>query len=271
MHPSNLSRNKKESNTPANLVNRIKYAATLIKSARKTVVLTGAGISTPSGIPDFRSADSGIWNQFSPMEVASLSVFRINPVKFFTWLRPLATRMYFAEPNPAHLAFAALEKQEFVHTIITQNIDTLHSKAGSSNVLEVHGTLNSLTCSSCYRKFSAGKIIQPYLEFGEMPLCPVCGHILKPDVILFEEQLPYRTWLEAKRISQTCDLMIVAGSSLTVTPVAGLPLMAIEHNANLIIINHAATYLDERAAVTFSGNVTEIVPKIAKEVLTNYG
>jgi len=248
---------------------KITHAANLIRHSKKTVMLTGAGISTPSGIPDFRSAGSGLWTKYLPMEVASLSVFRRDSEKFFAWLRPLASHMLTAKPNPAHLAIAMLEKKGIIHTLITQNIDTLHHKAGSKNILEVHGTLNTLTCTACYQQYSSIDFLEPYLESGQIPYCPNCGHILKPDIILFEEQLPIQTWLNAKYASETCSLMIVAGSSLTVAPTASLPMHAINNHAKLIVINRTKTYIDVRADIVLTGDVADIIPLIAQELLND--
>lgn len=267
MLTSNHSQEERELTFPSNINEKIINAATIIKSANNTVVLTGAGISTPSGVPDFRSAGSGLWTKFLPMEIASLTVFRKEPEKFFEWLRPLASHMLNASPNPAHRALALLEKNGFLKTLITQNIDILHHKAGSKNILEIHGTLNTLSCIGCYKQFQAAGFIEPYVEFGHIPTCPICGHILKPDVILFEEQLPAKTWMKAKKAVKSCDVLIVAGSSLTVMPAAGLPMLALENNAKLIIINQTETYLDERAEIVLSGNVAKIIPQIAKEIL----
>ena len=130
----------------------IKYAAELVRKAKNVVVLTGAGISTPSGIPDFRSEGTGLWSRDEPMEVASLNTFRTDPERFFVWFRPLANQIFNAEPNPAHVALAKLEKAGRVHCIITQNIDTLHHKAGSKNVIEMHGTLRTLSCTQCFHQ-----------------------------------------------------------------------------------------------------------------------
>jgi NAD-dependent deacetylase len=230
-------------------------------------VLTGAGISTPSGIPDFRSTNSGLWEQYDPLEVASLSSFRYTPEKFFDWLRTLAGDIYVARPNAAHYSLARLQQAGHLQTIITQNIDSLHQRAGAENVLEVHGTLGSLTCIGCYSNFDSGPYVAPYLAEGQIPRCPQCQGLLKPDVVLFGEQLPVRTWLKAQEASKTCDLMIVAGSSLEVLPVAGLPMRALENGAHLILINQSQTYLDVRADVVFHDDVLDILPRLVDEVL----
>ena len=245
----------------------IRHAAELIKNAKHAVALTGAGSSTPSGIPDFRSPGSGLWSQYQPMEVASLTTFRHKPEIFFEWMRPLASHLLNAQPNSAHVALAQLEQAGYIQTVITQNIDALHQRAGSRNVLEIHGTMESLTCISCYKKYTADGYIQPYIENGTIPVCPGCGGILKPDVVLFEEQLPIHVWLEAKKATQDCDLMLVAGSSLIVMPVAGLPMQAYQSGARVIIVNLSATYIDEAADIVLTGDVSEIIPAIAAEVL----
>jgi NAD-dependent deacetylase len=244
----------------------IHCAAELLRSFKRGVALTGAGVSTPSGIPDFRSAGSGLWTRYDPFEVASLSAFRYHPEKFFAWIRSLALEMSQARPNPAHFALASLEQAGHILTVITQNIDGLHQKAGSRRVLEVHGSLQTLTCIGCFHQYSSDGVIEPYLETGEIPRCPDCRHILKPDVVLFEEQLPVRTWMQALEACRTCDVILVTGSSLEVMPVAGLPMQAIEHGACLILINQSSTYLDVRADVVLRGNVAEILPSIVAEL-----
>jgi NAD-dependent protein deacetylase/lipoamidase len=245
----------------------IRCAADIIRGAKRTVALTGAGISTPSGIPDFRSVHGGLWERYDPFEVASLSAFRYHPEKFFNWIKPLAQKMHHAYPNPAHIALAQLEQAGFLNTIVTQNIDGLHQRAGANHVLEVHGSMENLTCVGCYRKYSSVDFEAPYFERGVIPLCPQCNHILKPDVVLFGEQLPVRTWLAAQEACTHCELMLVAGSSLEVLPVAGLPMRALENGAHLIVVNNTSTYIDVRADIVFTDDVAEIIPRIAAEVL----
>ena len=245
----------------------IRCAADIIRSSRRGAVLSGAGISTPSGIPDFRSANSGLWEQVNPLEVASLLSFRYRPEAFYQWMRPLAIKMSLAQPNPAHLGLARLEQAGYLQTIITQNIDSLHQQAGSKNVVEVHGSMRTLTCTGCYRKYDSGDYSTAYLEQGVVPHCPRCGQLLKPDLILIGEQLPANTWLNAQEASRKCDLMIIAGSSLEVLPVAGLPMRALENGAHLIVINRSPTYLDVRADVVFHEDLAEIIPAIVREVV----
>jgi NAD-dependent deacetylase len=245
----------------------IRRAARLIKASKKAVVLTGAGFSTPSGVPDFRTPGSGLWTKYLPMEVASLSSFRYDPERFFNWLRPLASHMLRAEPNPAHIALARLENAGFIKAIITQNIDFLHQRAGSKVVIEVHGTFNTLTCVGCFKQYGSTRFMDSYIEDGTIPRCPDCHNLLKPDVILYEEQLPVRTWMHAKEASSTCDLMLVAGTSLEVMPSAGLPVKALDNGAHLIVVNQSTTFIDERADLFFMDDVAEIIPRIAAEVL----
>jgi len=245
----------------------IRQAATLCNKSKFIVALTGAGSSTPSGIPDFRSSGSGLWTRYLPMEIASLSAFRQDPERFYQWLRPLASHMLAAQPNAAHLALAQFEKQNYLKTIITQNIDGLHQRAGSTHVLQVHGTLNTLTCIGCYQQVSAEKYATPFIEQGTIPYCESCGNFLKPDVVLFEEQLPAQIWLKARQETDACDLMIVAGTSLVVSPVAQLPERALKNGAKIIIINKSPTYMDSHADVLLQGDVADIIPAIVAEVL----
>ncbi len=245
----------------------IEMAASLIHDAKFAVALTGAGSSTPSGIPDFRSSGTGLWTRSSPMEVASLTAFRTQPKHFFEWLRPLASHLLTAEPNPAHLALANLEKNKFLDTIITQNIDGLHQRAGSKKVLQVHGTLSTLTCIGCYRQISSDDFVKPFIKDGKIPYCETCGDYLKPDVVLFEEQLPAQIWLKARRAAEACDLILVAGTSLIVSPVAQLPERAKKNGARIIIVNKSSTYMDEQADIVITGDVADILPEITAKVL----
>jgi NAD-dependent deacetylase len=251
----------------AKTIQDIRCAAEIMRRSKHTIVLTGAGISTPSGIPDFRSTGNGLWERYDPFEVASLNAFRYHPEKFYAWMRSLALEIQNAQPNPAHLGLARLEQAGLIETIITQNIDGLHQRAGSKNVLEVHGTFQSLTCVNCYRQYPASEFMDAYLKNGDIPYCSDCHGILKPDVVLYGEQLPVRPWIKAREASKKCDLMLVAGSSLEVLPVAGLPMRAIENGAHLIIINHTETYIDVRADVVFAADVAEIIPKLAVEAI----
>jgi NAD-dependent deacetylase len=201
------------------------------------------------------------------MEVASLTAFRYNPELFYKWLHPLAVHMISAQPNPAHIALTKLQDTGYISTIITQNIDGLHTRAGAKNVLEIHGTLNTLTCIKCFTQVSSKGVIQEYIRDCTIPHCLVCGGILKPDVILYEEQLPVKTWVKAEEASRNCDLMVIAGTSLEVMPSAKLPIYALDNGAHVIIVNNAETYIDVRADVIIRADVADIFPLISEGVL----
>ncbi len=242
----------------------VAQAASLIAAARHAVALTGAGISTPSGIPDFRSPTSGLWQQADPMVVASLAGFRRDPAAFYRWLLPLARQMVEARPNPAHQALAALERAGRLAAVITQNIDGLHQTAGSQRVLELHGQARTATCLRCRTQAPTEQALLAFVATGEVPHCPACGGVLKPDVVLYGELLPVSVLQEAEREAAACDLMLVAGSSLAVTPASLLPETALEHGARLIIVNREATHLDRRAEVALHEDVAAALPAIAR-------
>jgi NAD-dependent deacetylase len=247
------------------LINR---AAELLRQADSAVALTGAGHSTPSGIPDFRSPESGLWTQVDPLAVASLFAFRLRPQGFYDWIRPLARVMLEAQPNPGHHALAQLEKAGLLRSVITQNIDGLHQRAGSLRVHEVHGHMREATCIHCYRVVPAESLIEEFLAEGQVPRC-ACGGVMKPNVILFGEQLPLNILTAARQDTMACDLMLVIGSSLTVEPVSDLPLMALGHGAKLIIVNYQPTHLDERADVLIHADLADVVPRIADAAINS--
>ena len=245
----------------------IDFAADLFRQAKHAVLLTGAGLSTPSGIPDFRSTGTGLWSRDEPLQAASLSTFRTAPEVFFKWFHPLASQIYNAQPNAAHLSLAGLEQAGHIHSTITQNVDMLHQKAGTQTVIEMHGTMQTLTCTQCYHKVESALYIDAFVENGKIPCCPQCGNTLKPDVILFGEQLPQAAWFKAQREARHCDLMLVIGSSLEVLPVAGLPMQALDRGAHLIIVNNVPTYLDVRADVVLNEDAAVVIPAIVEKVL----
>lgn len=223
---------------------RVETLARAMARARHCVVLTGAGISTDSGIPDFRSPGTGLWELLDPVETMSARVFRENPSRFLrvaaeTWLSPVLD----ASPNPAHHVLARLEAAGVVKAIITQNIDGLHLKAGSRRVLEVHGHVRTARCTRCGRYFDLPAMIRRMREVGEEPAC-ACGGAVKPQVVLFGDPMP-PAFEEAMAEAARADLMVVVGSSLTVDPANTLPVLA-EH---VIINNLQPTYLDRRALV----------------------
>jgi len=245
----------------------ISKAIDLLRQARHAVALTGAGISTPSGIPDFRSPGSGVWEDVDPLAVASIYAFRNQPEAFYQWLRPLADLLSHAQPNPAHVALAQLEAYGPLKSVITQNIDALHTKAGSKTIYEVHGHLRQATCLECHHQYDARPYLQAFTTLGELPICPDCTGVLKPDVVLFGEMLPFREIHAAQREAANCDLMLVVGSSLEVTPVADLPMLTRQSGARLIIVNFTETYADAWADVVIHADVAEVLPQLASPFL----
>lgn len=245
-------------------------AAELLRSARHAVAFTGAGISTPSGIPDFRSQNTGLWERFDPMEVASIDIFLRRPEKFYDWLRPLLSQIWSAAPNPAHIALGQMETAGVIKALITQNIDDLHQRGGSQNVYEVHGSLRTVTCPRCRKQYSSDQF-HSQLEKTDhqdgMPRCPDCHQVLKPDIILYGEMLPILTWDEAEQHCRRADVVLVAGSSLEVWPAASLPELALKHGARLIINNLSPTYLDDQADVLLPYDVAKVLPKLAGLIL----
>lgn len=250
-----------------NLDAAINKATTILKQAKHVVALTGAGISTRSGIPDFRSPESGLWDHYDPMEVATINAFKQNPRAFYDWIRPLAQKIASAQPNAAHLALAEMEKHGPLQAIITQNIDVLHTKAGSQTVYEVHGHMREATCMHCLQTYQSETALADYLVAGPVPLCSACNGVLKPHVILFGEILPVMTMNRAKRQARDCDVMIVAGSSLEVAPAGDLPLLAKYSGAKLIIVNFGETHLDDMADVLIHADVVDVLPRLAASFL----
>jgi NAD-dependent deacetylase len=238
-------------------------AAEFIRAAKYAVAFTGAGISTPSGIPDFRSANTGLWMKNDPLEVASLTAFRRRPEVFFNWLRPLARDILQAEPNPAHTGLVRLENGGWLKAIVTQNIDGLHQKAGARNVIEVHGSMTRLECPACRQEYPAVDFADTFVSDGVIPRCGNCGNILKPSITLFEEMLPQKAWDQAEWACRRADLVLVVGSSLEVTPAAYLPMYALDNDARLIINNLTRTPLDSRADVLLPWDAAEVIPAIA--------
>lgn len=215
--------------------------AALVRERQPCVVLTGAGVSTESGIPDFRS-DTGIWADVDPFEVASIAAFRRDPVRVWGFYRERIGVLRDAEPNAAHVALAELERRGLLAGVITQNIDTLHERAGNREVVEVHGSIRSARCLRCLWAEPAEAVLEQ-LETSPVPSCPHCGDVLKPGVVLFGELLPGAAMERATQLARAARLMLVVGSSLEVWPVAGLPLEA----RAFAIVNRGPTALDDRA------------------------
>ncbi|MBE2268839.1 MAG: NAD-dependent deacylase [Anaerolinea sp.] len=244
----------------------IETLAYLVAQSRSMIAFTGAGISTPSGIPDFRSPHCGLWEGVDPLEVASIYGFRQNPEAFYGWVSPLARVILNAKPNPAHEALARLEQMGILKALITQNIDMLHGRAGNKTVHELHGHMREATCVSCFTVYAGEAIIERFLEDRVLPRCPKCGGVLKPNVILFGEQLPYRELQAAQEAARRTDLMLIVGSSLEVAPASDLPLIALRAGAKLIIVNYETTFVDPKAACVVHGNCAEVLPAVLERL-----
>jgi NAD-dependent deacetylase len=224
--------------------------ATLIARDGPCVVLTGAGMSTESGIPDFRSA-TGIWADIDPFEVASIDAFRRDPERVWDFYRMRLDVLGDARPNPGHHALAALEAAGHVTAIVTQNVDTLHEQAGSRDVVEVHGSLREAVCV-CGGRMARAEV-SAVLARGDLPRCDRCERVLKPGVVMFGEMLPGPAMQRAERLAREASLMLVVGSSLQVWPVAGLPGQAVAGGATLVIVNNDPTPVDDRATLLVRG------------------
>jgi NAD-dependent deacetylase len=231
--------------------------AELIRTRQPCVVLTGAGVSTESGIPDFRSP-TGIWAQVDPMEYASIQAFRSDPEKVWSFYAMRIEMLTGAEPNDAHHALAELERRGFVDAIVTQNIDLLHTRAGSREVVEVHGSIRTVSCLACGHREPLDESLLP------VPRCPECGAVLKPDVVFFGELLPRAAIDRAYELAHRAALMLVVGSALEVFPVSDLPLETLRAGGSLAIVNLGPTALDERADFKLEASAGETLRQISK-------
>jgi NAD-dependent deacetylase len=236
----------------------VERLARLIRENQPCVALTGAGVSTESGIPDFRSP-AGIWAQFDPREYGSLGAFRRDPAKVWRFYAPRFSMLTEAEPNRAHRALAELERLGFLETVVTQNIDLLHERAGSGNVVEVHGSIRTSSCPSCGGRYPLAEVV-PLIEAGDgAPRCAECEAILKPDVVFFDELLPEDAIDRAFELAERARLLLVVGSSLEVYPVAGLPFATLEAGGKVAVVNEGPTAIDGRATLRLSGKAGPIL------------
>jgi NAD-dependent deacetylase len=231
--------------------------AELIRERQPCVVLTGAGVSTESGIPDFRSA-GGIWAQYDPAVVASIDGFRRDPERVWEFYARRLAILDEAAPNDAHLSLAALEERGLVRAVVTQNVDGLHGRAGSREVVEVHGSIRGAVCLACGARESFERV----LELLPLPVC-VCGAVLKPGVVMFGELLPVDAFERASALAREARLLLVVGSSLEVYPVAGLPLETLAAGGALAIVNREPTGLDRRAELRLGGSAGAALREVA--------
>ncbi|HEX5592328.1 MAG TPA: NAD-dependent deacylase [Solirubrobacterales bacterium] len=234
----------------------VERLAELLGQSRSAVALTGAGVSVPSGIPDFRTPKTGSWAKVDPMEVAHISVFERDPERFWSYYRPRFQALGDKEPNRAHAALAELERRGLIEGVITQNIDRLHRAAGSENVIEVHGSIETSSCLDCGASFGLAEVKEIFDERG-VAICPECGGPVKPDVVLFGEMLPAEAIERATELAEGADLMLCVGSSLAVHPVAGLPQITLEHGGAVAIVTKGETPYDSEAELRLDGEVDE--------------
>jgi NAD-dependent deacetylase len=231
----------------------VERLAELVRESRSTVALTGAGISVPSGIPDFRSPGTGLWENVDPMEVAHIDVFRHEPQRFWHFYRPRFGMLSDRQPNPAHVALAQLEERGLLDAVVTQNIDRLHRKAGSRRVIEVHGTIETSSCMECGESYALERVEELFDDEG-VARCRCAGPV-KPDVVLFGELLPQQAMDEAVSLCAGADLLLCVGSSLEVYPVAGLPAVTRGRGGRLAIVTKGPTPYDAEADVRLDGDV----------------
>jgi NAD-dependent deacetylase len=231
--------------------------AELLRSSERAVVLTGAGISVPSGIPDFRTPGTGLWENVDPMEVAHIDAWRRDPDRFWSFYGQRFASLTDKVPNEGHRAIAELERRGLIQAVITQNIDRLHRLAGSERLIEVHGSIEWSICMGCRGKLPIDRVVELLANGDGAPECPACVVPLKPDVVLFGELLPERALAEAQALALDADLMLCIGSSLEVYPVAGLPAMTSGAGGRLVLITQGPTPYDNDAEVKLEGDVVD--------------
>jgi NAD-dependent deacetylase len=230
--------------------------AALLADSKCTVALTGAGISVPSGIPDFRTPGKGLWEKVDPMEVAHIDAFHRDTKRFWDFYRPRFQMLGDKRPNAAHEALAELERRGLLEAVVTQNVDRLHRKAGTRRVVEVHGSIATSSCTTCgaaYRLEEVGALF----DADGVATCPSCTGKVKPDVVLFGELLPEAAMAEAERLCSRADLLLCVGSSLEVYPVAGLPELTLGAGGKVAIVTQGPTPYDSAAAARMDGDVVD--------------
>jgi NAD-dependent deacetylase len=239
--------------------------AELIRGSGCTVALTGAGVSVPSGIPDFRTPETGQWANVDPMEVAHIDVFERDPQRFWSYYRPRFHSLGDKRPNRAHEALAELERRGLLEGVITQNIDRLHRAAGSENVVEVHGSIATSSCRSCGASYAIDQVDGLFGEDG-VAACAGCQDAVKPDVVLFGEMLPEAAIRSAQELAARAELMLCVGSSLVVHPVAGLPGVTLANGGDLAIVTKGATPYDTEAVLRLDGEVDAELEAVLGEI-----
>jgi NAD-dependent deacetylase len=230
----------------------------LLRERQPCVVLTGAGISTESGIPDFRSSE-GIWARYDPAEVANIDALRRDPARVWEFYALRLDALAHAEPNDGHRALAELEGQGWIRAIVTQNVDGLHQRAGSREVIEVHGSLREAECTRCALRLPMTEAIDAL----PLPTCPECGEVLKPGVVMFNELLPVAAIDSAQQLAREADLLLVVGSSLEVHPIAALPGETLAAGGTLAVVNRGGTPWDSRAELVLDAGAGETLRALA--------
>jgi NAD-dependent deacetylase len=241
--------------TPRTVTAGATRVAELLRESERAVVLTGAGVSVPSGIPDFRTPGKGLWEKVNPMEVAHIDAFRRDPDRFWSFYSQRFAGLVDKQPNRAHAAIAELERRGLVRGVVTQNIDRLHRRGGSRRVVEVHGSIDRCVCPECGGYVPLDEVLELLAAGVGTPECSACIAALKPDVVLFGEPLPEDAMAEAHALAEEADLMLSIGSSLEVFPVAGLPGVTLEAGGRLALVTQGPTPYDASAEVKLDGDV----------------
>lgn len=258
------------------IMNTMMQIAAAWKQVKTPVVFTGAGMSTESGFPDFRSAKQGLWKT-RPESLATMTALETQPNDFYFFYQWRIAKLWDVTPNPGHVVLAALEKRGHVHHIITQNVDGLHQRAGSKKVIELHGSLRTVRCVKCSAQLDSRQLLPSgdtwetdyaagKYQAGTECVCPKCGGFLRPEVVLFGESLPSAAWEEAAEFSRTADFFVVLGSSLAVSPANLCPQVAVNQGAKLLIVNQEPTPLDDKATWVIRDSIGRFLCEIEKQI-----
>jgi NAD-dependent deacetylase len=250
----------------SNLEEKIEKVVELIHKSQNIVILTGAGMSTESGIADFRSPNTGLWEKVDPYEFGSINSYVANTSKNLKFMLEMGMNIFRAKPNKGHKAITKLQKMGKLKGVITQNIDGLHQKAHTKNIVELHGTANESRCIRCHKVFPITTMINQVMQGNYSPSCEICNGLLKPNAIFFGEPLLSETLINADKMIEDCDLMIVLGSSLLVYPAASYPDKVLSLGVKLVIINIQETHIDRYADVVIHDKIGEIFPIIVEKV-----
>jgi NAD-dependent deacetylase len=245
------------------MMRQIVAAAQLLAAARTVACLTGAGVSAESGVATFRDSDTGLWSQFDPAQLASQQGFAADPGLVWRWYMQRLDKVSAVQPNPGHLALSELESLVPEFTLITQNVDDLHERSGSRSVLHLHGSISHFRCNACRTPYT---LTHEDRLADTPPICPQCGDLVRPDVVWFGEMLPRETLAQAQRAAESCDIMLVVGTSGEVYPAAELPYVAQENGAAIIEVNPERTPITPLANVVLNGPSGEVLPRLLAQM-----